>query len=152
MGTLIFLHFMTAATATGSGVGGFATPLDDRRPLETPRGFADPSRAVAALDEVAVAIEAEYGTLEVAWGDALRFPTVRPSGPRPFLVLAHDGRAPFAHCTRMCAASRRRTAASRCPGTARPGSCSRRRDCHFADSPSPPLLKCLLKGEGMSAK
>ena len=29
---------------------------------------------------------------------------------------------------------------------------SRRRDCHFADIPSPSLLKRLLKGEGMSAK
>ena len=31
------------------------------------------------------------------------------------------------------------------------GWCSRRRDCHFADIPSPSLLKRLPKGEGMPA-
>lgn len=77
VGTLIFLHWATAAGATGANIGGFAVPLDDRRPLETPRGFADPARAVAALEDVAAEMERTYGTLEVKWGDALRFPPVR---------------------------------------------------------------------------
>ena len=32
------------------------------------------------------------------------------------------------------------------------GECSRRRDCHFADIPSPSLLKHLLKAEGGAAE
>ena len=37
------------------------------------------------------------------------------------------------------------------PG-ADPGTHSRRRDCHFADTPSPCLLKDLLKVEGGAAE
>lgn len=49
-------------------------PLDDRRPLDTPRGFAAPARAAAALDAVAAELEAgPWGTVSVPWGQALRF-------------------------------------------------------------------------------
>ena len=48
-------------------------PTDDRQPLTTPRGFADPAKAVAALDKVAGEVEKEYGSLSVKWGDVLRF-------------------------------------------------------------------------------
>ena len=53
--------------------GGFALPLDDSRPLETPRGFAQPARAVATLHAVAAAVERDYGSLSVPWGEVLRF-------------------------------------------------------------------------------
>lgn len=75
VGTLLFLHWASAVGATGSDIGGFSTPLDDRRPLETPRGFNDRSRAVEALERVADEMLKQYGTLQVAWGDALQFPT-----------------------------------------------------------------------------
>ena len=52
VGTLLFLHWVTAAGATGEGIGGYATPLDDLQPLETPRGFNDPVRAVQTLEKV----------------------------------------------------------------------------------------------------
>ena len=41
--------------------------------MTTPRGFADPAKAAAALDTVAAQIEKEYGSLHVRWGDVLRF-------------------------------------------------------------------------------
>ena len=73
VGMLVFYKFMTAAGPSFGAIGGFKVPTDDRRPLETPRGFKDPARAMATLDEVATAIEKEYGTLNVKWGDVLRF-------------------------------------------------------------------------------
>lgn len=72
-GTLLFLKFMTAAGQAFASIGGFQVPTDDRRPLETPRGFKDPARAMAALDNVAGDVEKEYGSLSVKWGDVMRF-------------------------------------------------------------------------------
>jgi acyl-homoserine-lactone acylase len=73
VGMLVFYKFMSAAGSSFEKIGGFKVPTDDRRPLETPRGFKDPAKAMALLDDVAAAIEKEYGTLNVKWGDVLRF-------------------------------------------------------------------------------
>ena len=73
VGMLLFYKFMLEARADFGGIGGFKVPTDDRQPLTTPRGFANPARAVAALDKVAGEMEAEYKTLAVPWGEALRF-------------------------------------------------------------------------------
>ena len=72
-GMLLFFKFMTAAGSSFENVGGFKVPTDDRRPLDTPRGFKDPAMAMAALDTVAGEVEKEYGSLAVKWGDVLRF-------------------------------------------------------------------------------
>ena len=64
---------MTAAGPSFRDIGGFKVPTDDRRPLDTPRGFKDPARAMAMLDAVAGAVEKEYGALAVKWGEVLRF-------------------------------------------------------------------------------
>jgi acyl-homoserine-lactone acylase len=72
-GTLLFYKFMTEAGNSFINIGGFAVPGDDRKPLTTPRGFADAARAAAALDKVAGDLEKEYGRLNVPWGDVLRF-------------------------------------------------------------------------------
>ena len=72
-GMLLFYKFMTEAGSDFARIGGFAVPGDDRKPLTTPRGFADPSKAAAALDKVAGEIEKEYGKLNVPWGDVMRF-------------------------------------------------------------------------------
>ena len=72
-GTLLFYRFLQAAGAGFSAIGGYATPPDDRQPLATPRGFADPARAAQIFDTVAAQIEKEYGSLHVLWGDVLRF-------------------------------------------------------------------------------
>ena len=72
-GTLVFYRFLVQAGSNFQSIGGYAVPLDDRRPLTTPRGFADPAKAAAALDTVAGQIEKQYGSLHVRWGDVLRF-------------------------------------------------------------------------------
>ena len=72
-GTLLFYTFMTAAGNSFDAIGGFKVPTDDRRPLETPRGFKDPVKAMATLDRVAGDVEKEYGSLSVKWGDVMRF-------------------------------------------------------------------------------
>jgi acyl-homoserine-lactone acylase len=72
-GMLLFYRFMQAAGPSFQAIGGYAVALDDRRPLETPRGFADPAQAAAALDTVAEQMEKEYGSLHVLWGDVFRF-------------------------------------------------------------------------------
>jgi acyl-homoserine-lactone acylase len=72
-GMLLFFKFMTAAGPSFQNIGGFIVPTDDRRPLDTPRGFQDPARAMVTLDRVAGEVEKEYGSLAVKWGDVLRF-------------------------------------------------------------------------------
>jgi acyl-homoserine-lactone acylase len=72
-GMLLFYKSMTEAGNNFASIGGFAVQGDDRQPLTTPRGFADPARAAAALDKVATAVENEYGRLNVRWGEVLRF-------------------------------------------------------------------------------
>ena len=72
-GMLLFYKFMTAAGPAFNAIGGFMVPTDDARPLETPRGFKDPAKAMAMLDTVAAEVEKEYGRLNVKWGDVLRF-------------------------------------------------------------------------------
>jgi acyl-homoserine-lactone acylase len=72
-GTLLFYRFLLRAGSNFRSIDGYAVPADDRQPLTTPRGFADPAKAVAALDTVAGQVEKEYGSLHVLWGDVLRF-------------------------------------------------------------------------------
>ncbi len=72
-GMLLFYKFMLEAHSDFGAIGGFAVPTDDRKPLTTPRGFADPAKAVAALDKVAGEVEKEYGRLNVPWGEVMRF-------------------------------------------------------------------------------
>jgi len=71
-GTLLFYRFIQNAGDAFRAIGGYAVPENDREPLTTPRGFADPAQAVQALDRTAAAIETEYGSLHVLWGDVLR--------------------------------------------------------------------------------
>ena len=71
-GTFLFYRFLQQAGANFGAVGGFAVKADDHQPLTTPRGFADPAKAAAALDAVAAKLESEYGSLHVKWGDVIR--------------------------------------------------------------------------------
>jgi len=71
-GTLLFYRFLLAAGTGFSSIGGYSVPSDERRPLDTPRGFKDPARAVQALDKAAADLEKQYGTLHVKWGDVVR--------------------------------------------------------------------------------
>jgi acyl-homoserine-lactone acylase len=71
-GTLVFYRFLLGAGTAFSSIGGYAIPSDEHRPLDTPRGFKDPAKAVAMLDMVAADIEKQYGSLHVKWGDVAR--------------------------------------------------------------------------------
>jgi acyl-homoserine-lactone acylase len=71
-GTLLFYRFLLSAGAGFQAIGGYAIPSDKHKPLDTPRGFGDPAKAVKRLDAVAVDVEKQYGSLHVKWGDVLR--------------------------------------------------------------------------------
>jgi len=71
-GTLLFYRFLLGAGNHFKSIGGYAIPSDEHKPLDTPRGFADPARAVKVLDTVAADMEKQYGSLHVKWGDVLR--------------------------------------------------------------------------------
>ena len=71
-GTLLFYRFLLVAGTGFSSIGGYAVPSDERRPLDTPRGFKDSTRAVEALDKAAADLEKQYGTLHIRWGDVVR--------------------------------------------------------------------------------
>jgi len=71
-GALLFYRFLQNAGIGFQSIGGFAVPSDEKKPLDTPRGFADPAKAIQALDTAATEIEKQYGSLHVKWGDAVR--------------------------------------------------------------------------------
>jgi acyl-homoserine-lactone acylase len=71
-GALLFYNFLSAAGPAFQAIGGYAIPSDEKRPLHTPRGFADPAKAVKALESVAAEMRKQYGSLHVKWGDAIR--------------------------------------------------------------------------------
>ena len=73
-GALLFLYwaqnFMGPAMANQSG---FAVPYTIAEPLTTPRGFKDPAKAVAFLEQAAEKMESDFGALDVAWGDVMKY-------------------------------------------------------------------------------
>lgn len=50
----------------------FAIPWNETAPFTTPDGLANPAQAIAALETVAAEVEAQYGPLNVSWGDVFR--------------------------------------------------------------------------------
>jgi acyl-homoserine-lactone acylase len=50
----------------------FAVPWNENSPFSTPNGLADPPSAVAALEAAATKVEADYGALDVPWGEVFR--------------------------------------------------------------------------------
>jgi acyl-homoserine-lactone acylase len=90
-GTLLFYRFLTSVGNNFQFIGGYAIPSDEHKPLETPRGFADAARAVKVLDGVAAAIEKQYGSLRVKWGDVVRLrrgPSDLPGNGAPSIMGA----------------------------------------------------------------
>jgi acyl-homoserine-lactone acylase len=71
-GTLLFLRFVQGAGNNFQAIGGYAVAADPRQPLTTPRGFADPARAAALLEQEARRLEEDYDTMHVVWGDVIR--------------------------------------------------------------------------------
>ncbi|MBD2499998.1 acylase [Anabaena azotica] len=50
----------------------FSTPWQEKSPITTPDGLAEPQSAVKTLSDVAAKVEKTYGALDVAWGDVFR--------------------------------------------------------------------------------
>lgn len=71
-GTFLFFRFIQSAGNNFQNIGGYGVPADPGQPLTTPRGFADPEKAVALLDTEARYLEAQYDTMHVIWGDVVR--------------------------------------------------------------------------------
>lgn len=59
----------------------FATRWDERAPLTTPHGLANPAGAVATLEKAAAKVESTYGALDVKWGDVFRLRSDRINLP-----------------------------------------------------------------------
>jgi acyl-homoserine-lactone acylase len=71
-GAFLFYRFMQATGTNFQNIGGYSVAADPGQPLTTPWGFADPARAVAALDAEAGRLAAQYDTMHVIWGDVIR--------------------------------------------------------------------------------
>ena len=71
-GTFLFMRFIQAAGNRFQNISGYGVAADPKQPLTTPRGFADPAKAVALLETEARRLENEYDTLHVIWGDVIR--------------------------------------------------------------------------------
>jgi len=56
----------------GPNASPFDIPWQPAAPFATPDGIADPAAAATALEAAASQVEARYGSLDVAWGDAYR--------------------------------------------------------------------------------
>ncbi len=50
----------------------FATNWDETSPLNTPKGLANPAKAVQVLEAATTTVKLLYGTLDVAWGEVAR--------------------------------------------------------------------------------
>jgi len=71
-GAFMFYRFAEAAGENFDAIGGYGIAANPSQPLTTPRGFADPERAVTLLEAQARQLESDYGTLHVLWGDVIR--------------------------------------------------------------------------------
>jgi acyl-homoserine-lactone acylase len=63
-------HFMGANLGSQAG---FAVPYDVKSPLTTPSGLKDPRQAAQQLDAAAAETLKLYGSLDVPWGQVMRF-------------------------------------------------------------------------------
>ena len=67
-GAVLFEAFFKELTQRAGKSGLFAIPWSEKAPLTTPDGLADAAMAVAALEAAADQVQADYGSLDVAWG------------------------------------------------------------------------------------
>ncbi len=71
-GGLLFFFWVQQMRLFSTQSKAFAIPWDEKKPLGTPDGLADPKAAAAALEAVAVRIKGAIGALDAAWGDVAR--------------------------------------------------------------------------------
>lgn len=70
------LFYEWAVQFMGPALGsqaGFAVPYDLKLPLTTPSGLKDPAKAAQQLDAAATKVVQLYGSLDVPWGNVMRF-------------------------------------------------------------------------------
>lgn len=80
-GAVLFLFWAREAKILGSSSKGFASPWDEKHPMDTPDGLADPQAAVAALETAAGKVKTAFGALDVAWGEVARLRFANADGP-----------------------------------------------------------------------
>jgi len=71
-GAVLFLFWAREMKLLGSSAKGFALPWDEKKPITTPEGLADPKAAAAALETAANKVKAAFGTIDIAWGQVAR--------------------------------------------------------------------------------
>jgi acyl-homoserine-lactone acylase len=74
-GAVLFFQWATQfmGGATLASQAGFAVPYDLKAPLTTPSGLKDPQQAAKQLDTAAAQTVKLYGSLDVPWGQVMRF-------------------------------------------------------------------------------
>lgn len=73
-GGVLFELYADRGLGAGDGLNDvFKVKYDYRRPLETPKGLANPQTALAALKQAAEECKRLYGALDVPWGDVHRY-------------------------------------------------------------------------------
>jgi len=74
-GAVLFQMFVDRyfSAANGGMASKLRVPYDPVRPLDSAYGLADPASAAAALSAAADDCRAQYGALDVKWGDVFRF-------------------------------------------------------------------------------
>jgi len=80
-GAVLFLFWAREAKILGSSAKGFASSWDEKNPMTTPGGLADPKAAVAALETAAGKVKTAFGPLDVAWGEVARLRYSNGDGP-----------------------------------------------------------------------
>ena len=80
-GAVLFLFWAREVKILGSSAKGFASPWDEKNPMNTPDGLADPQAAVAALEAAAGKVKTAFGALDVAWGEVARLRYANGDGP-----------------------------------------------------------------------
>ena len=69
-GALLFQRFMAIY---GRFPASWAVAWNEREPMTTPRGLADPAAALLALERAVTEVRKEFGSERAAWGDVNRF-------------------------------------------------------------------------------
>jgi acyl-homoserine-lactone acylase len=71
-GGLLFFYWAQQMRLFGIQSKAFSIPWDEKKPLGTPDGLADPKAAAEALETAAARVKEATGALDVAWGDFAR--------------------------------------------------------------------------------
>src|SRR5215213_852025 len=80
-GAVLFLFWTREMKIGGSASKAFASGWDEKNPITTPEGLADPQAAVTALETAAQKVKAAFGSFDVAWGEVARLRFGDGDGP-----------------------------------------------------------------------